>query len=105
MERAIAYLLFTVTTANDHVRSPLVATGAVALGRGTPRAHRMTASGGLTFTTTVRVIHRVHNHATNRRADTAPAVGTGLADGAQVVLGVADFTNGGAAIDVHLTDF
>jgi hypothetical protein len=53
----------------------------------------------------VRVIDRVHRNAANGRADTAPAVRTGLADLAQAVLFVADFTDGGAALDVHAADF
>ncbi|MNZ74645.1 hypothetical protein D3C78_930980 [compost metagenome] len=53
----------------------------------------------------MRVIHRVHGNATDRRADTTPTHCTGLADLAQAVFFVTDFTNGGAAFDVHTADF
>src|SRR5512141_657825 len=52
-----------------------------------------------------RVIDRVHRDAANRRTLAAPAIGTRLADRAQAVLLVADFTDRRAAIDVHLADF
>src|SRR5690606_14426244 len=48
---------------------------------------------------------RVHGNAANRGADTAPADSAGLADLAQAVLFVADFANGGAAVDMHAADF
>ena len=47
----------------------------------------------------------VHGHATDRRADTTPAGGTGLADLAQAILAVADFAQGCTALDVDATDF
>ncbi len=58
----------------------------------------------LRFTTTVRVIDRVHGRTANGRANTAPTLGTGLAQ-LEVVLVVADFANGGAALDRHLAHF
>src|SRR5690606_8521569 len=83
----------------------LVSTGPIALGRRTPRADGLAALAGTAFTTTVRVINRVHCHTTDGRADTTPAHRTGLADLTQAVFFVADFTNGGAAVDVNATDF
>src|SRR5688572_17291033 len=50
------------------------------------------------------MVDRVHRHAAHRRAHAAPAYPAGLADRFQVVLGVADFTDGGAAVDMHLAD-
>src|SRR5690606_40497382 len=94
-----------LATRNNHIVRALVSTGAVALGRRTPRADGLTTLAGAAFTTTVRVIDRVHCHAANGRANTTPAHCTGLTDFAQAVLFVADFTNGGAAVDVHTTDF
>src|SRR5690606_38095816 len=67
--------------------------------------YRVTTTGGTTFTTTVRVINRVHDHTANGGTNTAPAHGTGLADGAQVVLVVRDFAQGGTAICRHLAHF
>src|SRR6516225_6146325 len=66
-ERAIAYSLTLVTALNDHRRRALVAAGAIALRRRAPRAHRIAACGGTAFTTTVRVIDRVHHDATHGR--------------------------------------
>src|ERR1700743_3445887 len=79
-ERAIAYSLALVTALDDHRRRALVATGAIALRRRAPRAHRIATCRSLTFTTTVRVVDRVHHDASDGRANTAPAVRTGLAD-------------------------
>src|SRR3569623_129595 len=50
------------------------------------------------------MVDRVHRPAAHRGTDAAPAIGARLADGAQVVLLVADFANGGTAVDVHLPD-
>ena len=60
---------------------------------------------GLGLTTTVRVVNRVHGSTTNGRADAAPTLGTGLAQLFQAVLVVADFTDGGAALDRNLAHF
>src|SRR5262249_29638584 len=60
------------------------------------------ALAGLAFTTTVRVIDRVHGLAADRRADTEPALRTGLAVHLQVVFVVRHLADGGAAVDVHL---
>ena len=57
------------------------------------------------FTTAVRVINRVHDHTTHRRADTAPTGCAGLTDRTQAVLFITDFADGGTAFDVHTTDF
>ena len=48
----------------------------------------------------MRVIDRVHSNATNRRTNTTPAHGAGLANLAQAMFFVADFANGGAALDI-----
>src|ERR1035437_9494347 len=60
-ERAISsYPLNLKATAHDHAASTLIATCAEALGWHTPWADRMPACRSFTFTTTVRVIDRVH---------------------------------------------
>src|SRR5687768_6735692 len=59
------------------------------------------ALAGLGLAAAVRVVDRVHRRAANGRLDTAPALGTGLAELLEVVLDVADFTNGGAALRRH----
>ena len=64
----------------------------------------MTARRSLAFTTTVRVIDRVHHHPAHGRADAAPTVRAGLANGAQRVLAIADFAQRRTAIDMHLAN-
>src|SRR5579864_700958 len=104
-ERAIAYSLTLVTALDDHCRRALVATGAITLRRGTPRAHRIPTCSRLAFTTTVWVIDRVHCNATHRRADAAPAVRASLTDLTEAMLFVAHFTNRRAALNVNAADF
>src|SRR5580698_2406303 len=77
-ERAIVCSLTLVTALDDHARRALVAAGTVALRRRAPRAHRMATCCRLAFTATVRVVDRVHDNATHRRTDTAPAICAGL---------------------------
>src|SRR5262245_16197060 len=84
-ERAITYLLL-LATRGDHRLRALVAAGAVGLGQGVPGRIRNRTLTRATFTTTVRVVDRVHGHATNSRADTLPTDRTGLAVLTQVVL-------------------
>src|SRR5688572_32177902 len=60
------------------------------------------ALSGLALAAAVRVIDGVHHHATHRRTNAAPADRAGFAVAAKVVLVVADFADGGTAIDVHL---
>src|SRR5690606_38906077 len=94
------------TIADDELLGALVLARIVTLGRDTPRGDRMRVTlAGLRFTTTVRVVNRVHGSTTNGRADTAPALRASLAQLFQVVFVVADFTDGGAALDRHLTHF
>src|SRR5574343_865274 len=103
-ERAIsAYLLLLATRDNECLRA-LVVAGAVALGRGVPRRHRDLTFTSTAFTTTVRVVDRVHGGTTDGRADALPADGAGLAVLTQAVLFVAHFTDGGAAVDVDPAD-
>src|SRR5690606_34057405 len=78
-----------------------VAARLLALGLLAPWRHRMTACGGLAFTTTVRVVDRVHDDTTNGRADTAPTHCTGFTNLAQAVLGIADFADSRTAFDVN----
>ena len=79
----------------------LVVTGAVTLRQVAPWVNWMTTFTGLAFTTTVRVVDRVHHHAANGRADTHPALHTGLAETAQAVLFVGDLANRGASEEVR----
>src|SRR3989304_8544806 len=101
-ERPMSYPLFLVTAIDDHAAGALVVAGAVALGKRAPGADRMPAGGGLAFPAPMRVIDRVHGHAAHRRAHAAPAPAPGLAPRFPRMLFIADFADGGAALDVHL---
>src|SRR5574343_1531268 len=103
-ERVICYpLLFTAR--HDHGLCALVVAGAVAFGQVAPRIDRVTAFTSPTFTTTVRVVDRVHGGTTDGRTDAHPALDTGFTQLAQAVLFIGDFADGGAALDVDLADF
>src|SRR5690606_18921391 len=97
--------LLALATRDNHVVRALVTTSSVALGRCAPWADRLTALASTAFAATMRVVDRVHGNATHRRTHTAPAHRTGFTDLTQAVFFVADFTNGGAAVDVNATDF
>src|SRR5690606_32167970 len=84
-------LLLALAPLDDLVVRPLVATGLEPLRGRAPRADRFACLAGTAFAATVRVVHRVHGHATNRRTHTAPTHRTGLADLAQAVFFVTDF--------------
>src|SRR5215468_4089477 len=87
--------------ADNHLLRPLVVTRLVAACRLTPRSHRIAATGSLSFTTTVRVIHRVHRNAAHVRANSAPAIATGLAERNVFMLDVTNLTNRRAALNRH----
>src|SRR5271154_5231386 len=97
---------FVLAALNDHAVSALVATRLLALGLQSPWAHRMrVALAGLAFAAAVRVIDRVHHDAAHRGTYAQPAHRARLAEDAQIVLIVADFADGGAAIHMHLAHF
>ena len=62
----------------------------------------MTATRSTTFTTTMRVINRVHGNTTNRRSHTSPALRTGFAELTQVVFAVTYLANRGATVNMNL---
>src|SRR5687767_10876010 len=65
-----------------------------------PGGHRVTSTGRLALTTTVRVVHRVHDDTTDGRADALPPHAAGLAPVDVGLLGVADLADRGAAAHV-----
>src|SRR3546814_15334995 len=70
-------LLAGRTAADDGLVALLVGVARAPLGL-TPRRHRVTSTGGLALTTTVRVVDRVHGDTTDGRADALPAHAAGL---------------------------
>src|SRR5690242_11563483 len=97
--RHVGFLLLATT--HDELLRALVVAGLVALGRRAPRADRMTTTRSLALTTAVRMVDRVHDHAADGRTNALPTLGAGLAQLLEAVLGVADFADGGAAVDRH----
>src|SRR5699024_8633415 len=69
-----------------------------------PGADRVATTGGLALTTTVRVVHRVHDDTADGRALALPPHAAGLAPADVRLLGVADLTDGGAAAGVDVAD-
>src|SRR6266511_3212646 len=94
-------LLHRMAASNDHAVGALVLAGVITLGRRPPRRDRVPVAAG---PAAMRVIDRVHHLAADRRTDAAPAIGTRLADRAQVVLFVAYRPDGRPAVDVHLAN-
>src|SRR4029077_6054718 len=72
--------------------------------RRAPRSDGVTTTGGLTLTTTVRVVDRVHRDTADGRADALPAVAAGLAPVDVRLLGVADLADGRAAARIDVAD-
>src|SRR5471032_76901 len=104
-ERVMCYPLFLAAARDDHGSSTLVTACLLTLRLLAPRRNWMTTSCCFTFTTTVRVIDRVHDHTANGRTNTAPAHRASFTDFTQAVFGIADFTHGCTALDVHATYF
>src|SRR3546814_4983417 len=63
----------------------------------------MTATRGTTFTTTRRMVDRVHRHTADGRANAEPALAAGLAQLGVLVVRVGHRTDGGHAIGLHQT--
>src|SRR4051794_25237677 len=103
-ERVICYLLL-FTARHDHHLGALVVAGAVTLGQVAPRVDRVPAFAGLALAAPVRVVHRVHHHTADGRADAHVALDACLSELAQAVLFIGDFADRGAALDVDLANF
>src|SRR5687767_7680857 len=68
------------------------------------RVHRVTSTGGLALTTTVRVVDRVHGDTADGRALALPPHAAGLAPVDVGLLSVAHLADGGAAAHVDVAD-
>src|SRR5690242_13041078 len=77
----------------DHLLRALVAARLVTTSGLAPRRDRIAAARSLAFTTTVRMVHRVHRHAPDVRAQTLPARTAGLTERNVLVLDVADLAH------------
>ena len=66
----------------------------------------MTSTGtGSTFTTTVRMVNRVHHNAADGRTNTAPTLGTGFSEFTQTVFFITDGTDRCTAFDENAANF
>src|SRR3954469_19462301 len=101
--RSLLALLADVAAANDEL-----VTGKVALARPAfllaPRADRVTSTGRLALTTTVRVVDRVHGHTADGRALALPPHAAGLAPVDVRLLGVPPLADGRATAHVDVAD-
>src|SRR6185295_15036610 len=89
--------------AHDECVGALVLARLLALGVPAPGRYRVrVALAGAAFAAAVRMVDRVHDDTSHRRADAAPAFGARLAVAAQVVLVVADLADRRAAVDADL---
>src|SRR5689334_5222553 len=84
--------LLVVTTAHNQLIRALILTSLVTFGRSTPWRYRMAPRRGLAFTTTMRVIDRVHRDTTYRWTNTTPTISTRFTDFAQIVFAIGHFT-------------
>src|SRR4051812_8371355 len=99
----LALLAGTATTDDQGVAGLALARAALGLA---PWRDRVATTGGLALTTTVRVVHRVHDDTADGRALALPPHPAGLAPVDVRLLGVAHPADRGAAADVdvpHLT--
>ena len=84
----------------------MLGAGLVTQSRLTPRGDRAgTADRGLAFTTTVRVIARVHDGTANLRSPAHVALAAGLTDLLVGVVDVTDLTDGGHAVHRNVAHF
>src|SRR6478672_8776162 len=96
-------LLAGLAAADDHRVAGLVRPASASLGLSV-RVHRVATTGGLTLTTTVGVVDRVHGHTAHGRALALPAHPAGLAPVDVRLLGVAHLADRGAAAQVDVAD-
>src|SRR3954449_6532971 len=99
---SLSALLAGLATPDDHAVAFLAGAGP-ALGLA-PRGHRVATTRGLTLTTTVRVVDRVHRDTTDGRALALPAHPARLAPVDVRLLAVAHLTEGGPAAPVDHPD-
>src|SRR3989441_7704440 len=100
----LALVSLLVRELDDHAACALVLAGLVALGQPPPGAYGILPRRGLSLAAAVRVVDRIHRDAAHGGPHAAPADAPGLADRFEAVLLVANFADGGAAVDVHLTN-
>src|SRR5687768_12819725 len=96
-------LLAGLAAADDHRVAGLVGPTSASFGLAVG-VHRVTSTGRLALTTTVRVVDRVHGDTAHGRALALPAHAAGLPPVDVGLLGVADLTDRSAAAEVDVAD-
>src|ERR1051326_8796835 len=96
---------FHSSISDDHLLRALVFTRLVSARRLAPRRHRITAAGSFSFTAAVRVVHRIHRHATHVRANSFPTGTTSLTQRNIFVLDITNLPNGRATFNRHAPHF
>jgi hypothetical protein len=100
----MSYSLFLATARDNHGSRALIATRLLTLGLLAPWRNWMTTGCSFTFTTTVRMVNRVHHHTANGRTNTAPTHCTCFTNLTQTMFSIANFTNSRTALDVYATN-
>src|SRR5687768_14273697 len=94
-----------VARAHDVFRCALATAGLVANGRHAPRGLRMTAGAGLAFTTTHRVVSRVHGLTMHAWAPAQTAASASRTKFDVLMLFVANRSNTGHTFQAYLANF
>src|SRR4051812_26696041 len=104
VSRLLSLVLASTTATNNKLVALFVGAAGTAF-RLTVGVDRVTTTGGLTFTTTVRVVNRVHGDTADGRANALPPHTAGLAPVDVRLLSVADLADRCAAAHVNVADF
>src|SRR6266404_2817493 len=99
-----AYKVSLLSALDNVLVGALIVPGLLAQRRERPRRLRVIALDAA-FTTAVRVIHRIHRYAANRRTNTLPARTSSLAVSLVLVVQIADLANCRHTINCELADF
>src|SRR5713101_8484564 len=90
---------------HNHLLRAFVPARFVTAGRLAPGRYRIAAAGGLAFTTTVRMVHRIHRDAADVRPDSLPTRSPGFAQRDILMLDVAYLAHSRAALNRHAPHF
>ncbi|AIY01718.1 hypothetical protein ART_2119 [Arthrobacter sp. PAMC 25486] len=104
VSRLLSLVLASTAATNNQLVALFVGTAGTAFAL-TVRVDRVTSTGGLAFTTTMRVIDRVHDNTADGRAYALPAHTASLTPVDVGLLSVANFADGRAAARINVADF
>src|SRR6185312_8934393 len=104
VSRLLSLVLARTAATNNQLVALFVGTAGAAFAL-TVRVDRVTSTGGLAFTTTMRVINRVHDNTADGRANALPAHAASLTPVDVGLLSVSNFADGCAAARIDVADF